>query len=116
MKLLATFALLLSLAACKKDAPAPVTPPDNSGGDPVVDPYACSADDDCVAVERGCCDECNGGEAVGAHEDHVDEAMADGPQGRGECAALTACTRMGCAPWVATCQAGRCEIARGSFE
>lgn len=108
-------ALALALAACKKDAPANPTPPGNGGGEPVADIYACTADDDCVAVERGCCDECNGGEAVGAHKDHVEAAIAEGPRGRGECDEVQACTERGCAPWVATCQAGRCAIERGSF-
>ncbi len=113
MKLLATLVILVGLAACKKDA-APTAP--GPVDEPVAtDPYACTADDDCVAVEIGCCDECNGGEAVGVHEDHADAVLADSPPGRGECEG-TGCTKRGCAEWVPSCQAGQCEISRGSLE
>jgi len=116
MKLLAaSFLVALALTACKKDPPA--TGPDNTGGDDtaVDDRYACTVADDCVAVELGCCDACNGGEAVGVHQDHVDEVVADSPRGRGECQDMS-CTEMGCAPWVPSCEAGTCAITRGSFE
>ncbi len=104
---------ILSLASCKKDPPP--TPPGNNGGDGVADPYACTADADCVAVELECCDACNGGDAASVHRDHVDAVVADSPRGRGECAE-TACTEMACAEWVPTCEAGKCAIARGTFE
>ena len=52
---------------------------------------------------------------MGAHKDHVAEAQADGPRGRGECTEVTACTERGCAPWVVSCEAGRCAIERGTF-
>lgn len=107
--------VMLSLAACKKDAPPP-TEPGNTGGDEpgASDPYACTSDAECVAVELDCCDACNGGEAVGVHQDHVDAVVADSPRGRGECT-QTACTEMGCAEWIPSCDAGRCAIARGKL-
>lgn len=116
MKLLSVLTLVvLSLAACKKDA-APTTPANTGGDDPAAgDPYACSGDDDCVAVELQCCDACNGGEAVGVHRDHVDEVLADSPRGRGECTGV-ACTELGCADWIPSCQAGKCTIERGRLE
>jgi hypothetical protein len=115
MKRIAVLTLvLLSLAACKKEA-APTTP-DNTGGEPVAaDPYACTVDDDCVAVELQCCDACNGGEAVGVHKDHVDAIAAESPRGQGACGEVM-CTKMACPPWIASCEAGKCAIERGTFE
>jgi hypothetical protein len=116
MKLLSALTLaFVLLAGCQK-ADAPSTIPDNTGGgDPVVtDPYACAADDECVAVELECCDACNGGEAVGVHRDHVDEVAGESPRGQGACDGV-ACTKMACAPFVAACEAGKCTIARGTF-
>jgi hypothetical protein len=118
MKLLFPLLLALSLVACKKD-PAPTTPPpDNGGGggDPEpTDTAACEVSDDCVAVELQCCDACNGGEAVAVHKDHADAVAADSPRGRGECGDI-ACTEMACPAWVASCEDGKCTIARGEFE
>ncbi len=118
MKALALLTLaVLSLAACKKDAPATTTPPDNNGGtDPgTTDPSACTADSDCVAVELECCDACNGGDAVGVHKDHVAAVTADSPRGRGECTDV-ACTEMACADWIPACDAGTCKLTRGTFD
>lgn len=106
--------IVIALAACKKDA-APTAPPDNGGGDPVADPYACTADEDCVAVELQCCDACNGGEAVGVHRDHAEAVRAESPAATGGCDDV-ACTLMACAPWEASCEAGKCTLARGAFE
>jgi hypothetical protein len=117
MKLLSLMIfVMLSLAACKKDPAPTAPPPGNNGGEPVAaDPYACTVDDDCVAVELQCCDACNGGRAVGVHEDHVDAVVADSPRGRGECGDVM-CTKMGCAPWIASCEDGTCAIVRGTLE
>jgi len=114
--------VVLALTGCKKDAPS-TTPDDpddsgNTGGgddDPVTSEVdACTADEDCVAVELECCDACNGGTAVSVHQDHVDEVVAASARGRGECAA-TMCTMMACAEWVPSCEAGRCTNTRGSL-
>jgi hypothetical protein len=116
MKILSVLAfVMLSLAACKKDA-APTAPPSHTGGEPVAaDPYACTADDQCVAVELKCCDACNGGEAVGVQKDQVEAVVAESPRGKGACGEVM-CTEMACAPWIASCQNGKCELERGSFE
>lgn len=115
MKSIVLAALALALAGCPKDTPPPSGPGNAGEGPTATDPYACTADEDCVAVELQCCDACNGGEAVGVHRDHAAAVLADSPGGRGACPDV-ACTEMACPPWVATCDGGRCAIARGSFE
>lgn len=115
MKLVLTLALF-AFAACSKDAPPPSEPANTGSGEPAeVGPYACTADEDCVAVELQCCDACNGGEAVGVHRDQADVVLARSPVGQGACTDV-ACTEMACPPWIATCEAGKCAIARGSFD
>jgi hypothetical protein len=122
MQRLLPLAFLLLLAACKHGGTTPA-PPNNGSGNGSgtgtgsgtaagTDPYACSVDDDCMAVELECCDACNGGKAVGVNKAHASEVGDH--SGKDSCEGVM-CTEMACPPWVATCANGRCEIARGSF-
>lgn len=66
---------------------------------------ACNVPNDCVAVELGCCDHCNGGKLGGFHKDYAKQAK----DALGEvCTPPIACTEMACGQAVATCQAGQC--------
>ncbi len=66
---------------------------------------ACSGDSDCVVVELGCCDHCNGGRVMAVnmeYEQQVKENMAD------VCDENTVCTLMACAPEIVKCDSGTC--------
>ena len=108
--------LLVTASACKKDK-GPEAPGNSGGGGdtPSTDPYACAADDDCVAVELACCDACNGGEQVGVNKAHVDEVKAAAFEKSGDCLDV-ACTEMACPPPVPACEAGTCVLRPGTFE
>ena len=66
--------------------------------------FTCSVDADCVLVDLGPCDICNGGEQIAAHRDHAADALAKYGRGSGG-----ACTERGC-DWSPTpiCDAGMC--------
>ncbi|MFH1831114.1 MAG: hypothetical protein ABH871_10155 [Pseudomonadota bacterium] len=73
----------------------------------VVDMWeACEIDDDCIIVELGCCDHCNGGRAVAANKGLAE--LVKTVQGD-ECEEETMCTLMACAPLLARCTQGKCE-------
>jgi hypothetical protein len=92
-----------SMVGCGDDYPPP---------DPLPAEYtACEADADCVVTELGCCDECNGGFAVAVRSDRQAEVVDLYSE---RCGGDTACTEMGCQPWVVTCDAGTCGAARGT--
>lgn len=69
----------------------------------------CVTDEDCVVLELGLCDQCNGGEAVavnGARELDVADRYS-------ECVPDTenwACTEMACPPLSAACDVGTCTL------
>lgn len=73
---------------------------------------ACTVDADCVAVELGCCDACNGGLAVAVNLDSESVVSA---QFQEFCDPSVACTAMGCAPWVLSCPEGTCELERDTL-
>ena len=65
----------------------------------------CEIDEDCVVVELGCCDHCNGGRVIASHKDYADdirEMLGD------QCEENTACTLMACANEIPKCDGGRC--------
>lgn len=72
----------------------------------------CNEAADCVVVELGCCDECNGGFAVSVNTASVDQVREDFSQ---TCAGNTACTEIGCNSWEVTCDEGTCGAQRESF-
>jgi hypothetical protein len=72
---------------------------------------ACEVDDDCLVLELGICDQCNGGEAVAVNGD----SELDVADRYAQCVPDTgnwACTAMACTPPTATCDAGVCTMHR----
>ncbi|TKC94709.1 hypothetical protein [Polyangium fumosum] len=63
----------------------------------------CQSDADCVVVETGCCDHCNGGKAEAFNKAHADAHRPQGCTGRG-------CTRLGCGDAVAACVDNTCQV------
>ena len=66
---------------------------------------SCGSDSDCVVVELGCCDHCNGGRVMAVnmqYEAQAKETMSD------QCAKDYSCTLMACAPELARCDSGTC--------
>ena len=61
---------------------------------------ACEVDADCEVVQLGCCDHCNGGEAVSVHRGWVDVVLDEYHE---RCGGSFACTDMGCNPLEAVC-------------
>jgi hypothetical protein len=71
----------------------------------------CEEVEDCVVVELGCCDACNGGHAVAvnaSHEGDVKERYREG------CGEGKVCTEIGCLPWVLSCFDNTCGMTRGA--
>ncbi|MBI5610883.1 MAG: hypothetical protein HY902_18535 [Deltaproteobacteria bacterium] len=91
------------------DAATDIGATDSSSGDADLPAawFACSGDSDCSPVEIGCCDHCNGGEAIAAATAHASEVKA--ALGAKNCNRV-ACTEKGCSPVVTVCQAGKCAV------
>lgn len=73
----------------------------------------CENDSDCVVVELGCCDECNGGLAVAVHRAWsaaVEERFSE------RCGSDVTCTTEDCGPWRVTCELGTCSLERDTSE
>ncbi len=110
-------ALVNSLVACTGTDPED-TPPDDGRRstefpppDPLPEKYiGCTTSEDCVVVQLGCCDHCNGGLAVAVREaskDAVEERYSE------RCRPRQACTLIGCPPVRAACSAeGQCEAVQ----
>ncbi len=98
-------ALALLLAACINAGypPPAIVPPEYT---------ACESAADCVVVELGCCDACNGGEARSVNAEHEDEVRTRYSE---VCSIGMGCTEMGCAPWQTTCEDNICGLARDDF-
>jgi hypothetical protein len=71
-----------------------------------ADAQSCESNDDCVKVVTTCCDECNGGTAVGVAKQHADSIQ------KGSCGPAVRCTMRGCFTRVA-CESGACVLQRG---
>ena len=74
---------------------------------------SCTEPSDCVVVELGCCDACNGGFAVAVNTASAAQVRADHAQ---DCGEGMACTEMACPDWVVTCDDGTCASERGTFD
>ena len=98
--------VLLSVTAlgCNPEYPPPTELP--------AEYTACDAPEDCVVVELGCCDACNGGEARA-----VNAGQADVVRDRYTevCQPGTGCTLIGCPAWETTCVDNVCGLERGEF-
>lgn len=68
---------------------------------------ACDTSPECVVVELGCCDSCNGGTAVAVNEASVEEVVERYSE---SCGRSYACTLMDCGTLEATCDAGTCTL------
>lgn len=69
--------------------------------------FTCGQASDCVAVEVGCCDHCNGGKLVAANK--ASEPAVKAALGAKNCGG-TACTAGGCANAILACNSGTCAI------
>ncbi len=106
---LAALAAVTSLGGCPKTPPT--GPPVSSTFD---ERQACGGDADCAVVQLECCDACNGGTAVGVHQDHAADVRKEYvPAGTCE---GTACTLMACPEPQPICRAGRCGVRVGGTE
>ncbi len=95
------FVACLGLVACSSSAKTPA-PPSHQGGSDAGE-TSCTSDADCVVVETGCCDHCNGGKA-----EAFNTAFADAHKPTG-CPDV-ACTEMACGAATASCEAGTCKV------
>ncbi|MEL6349550.1 MAG: hypothetical protein AAFV53_40985 [Myxococcota bacterium] len=97
-------ALMLFLFACNNYPPP----------DPLESELTdCSADEECVVVELGCCDACNGGTAVAVNKAQEDETRDRYSE---RCGLNYACTLMACGSLDAVCDDGTCVLEQGDFE
>jgi len=71
----------------------------------------CATVDDCVVIELGCCDECNGGLAVAVNADSESEVRERFTE---DCGSGQDCTLIGCAPWELICVDDACGVVRGT--
>ena len=96
-----TTSALFFVLACSAGNPLPP--------DPLPAEYtACEVDDDCVWVELGCCDYCNGGVAVSVNTSSEAEVRDAYTQ---SCSPNQACTEIGCAIPEPFCNEGSCDAA-----
>lgn len=102
--------LVLGLFACDVGSDGSDSTGSGDADTTSIDPVwlVCSQADDCTVIEIGCCDHCNGGEAIGVRKDKMEIAKAALGPAPGECQ-NTECTLMGCAPMIPECAAGQCK-------
>ena len=101
------------------DTPSDLAKPDLPMGDATASDSglpswtACENAGDCVVLELGCCDHCNGGTALAVNKTFQAEALA---ALRARDCDETDCTTLACGPVQPTCTAGTCgleETGRG---
>ncbi|MCA9566573.1 MAG: hypothetical protein KC656_01980 [Myxococcales bacterium] len=98
--------LVLGLVACgNPNYPPPAQLP--------AELVQCEQPSDCVVVELGCCDACNGGTAVSVRADRRDEVVDTYAE---TCGASTACTLIGCGALYATCVDSTCGMEREAID
>ena len=106
MRYLILVTLTLLLPACSSEEPAPVEsnyPPPET----LDDAYrTCAVDEDCVIVQLGLCDHCNGGVSVAVNLDS-EETVFD-LYAEVEPEEDWGCTLMACADLEAVCEQGLC--------
>jgi hypothetical protein len=88
--------------AAAKPAPKDETPAPTPDADAM---FACKSDDECVVLEMGCCDHCNGGWRLSVNKAHTDAATAK----HHDTGCTGACTERGC-DWdtAPACNEGAC--------
>jgi hypothetical protein len=72
---------------------------------------ACERDEECVGVEIGCCDHCNGGRLVAARRRYAEQTRER--YRPSDC--NRACTEKGCFAPAPVCEASRCTLRRLSW-
>jgi len=84
--------------------------PSDTGFPPGVDPeqawFECESDDQCVVLEMGCCDHCNGGWLMTLNEIYAAEALATYKEK--DCEGIL-CTKMACSQKEGVCVDGMCQ-------
>ncbi len=112
--------VVVSFAACSSSQPpGPVQPA--ASDSPRSEWTTCATDDDCVAIEMGCCDHCNSGWVVGVNRGSVTRATAayhdQCPDSAGASGDGTVrfsggmCTEVGCGGVRGSCDHGTCTWA-----
>jgi hypothetical protein len=96
------FAVILVVAACSNGEPPVNDDIVNISG--VV--IACAEDTDCVVVEIGCCDHCNGGEVASVNVAYAEEVEEYHTR---DCGDQVMCTMMACPDELPRCRDGECE-------
>ncbi|MGE0547644.1 MAG: hypothetical protein AB7O24_01075 [Kofleriaceae bacterium] len=81
----------------------------------------CARDADCIALELGCCDRCNGGWVLATNRDHADRARElyhtpcdpypEFTDDGSIVVCTTSCTEKACNPTRAVCDEGQCTWA-----
>ncbi|MCB9691542.1 MAG: hypothetical protein H6736_06990 [Alphaproteobacteria bacterium] len=99
--------VLFALTGCSTDNPNYPPPADIP-----ADLLACEQPSDCVIVELGCCDHCNGGFALSVRADKASEVTDTYSE---TCGANTACTEMACAELLPTCSNNVCGSEEAVF-
>jgi hypothetical protein len=109
MKRIATIALLASLSlvqACLSDGTG------GTAGSGALAPLplegqiiACQEDADCVVVELGCCDSCNGGWSASVNKDYEEDVST---RNRDACSDQQVCTEMACDAAFPRCENNTC--------
>ncbi len=72
----------------------------------------CAEDSDCVVVELGCCDECNGGLAVATNAQSAGQVQDTFSE---RCGREFGCTLIGCGPLTAECDVDTCTLGGGDL-
>ena len=103
--------LLLSMFACAElgiggATPRPGAPPPLPDVQPTAAQQTCDRDADCVALELGCCNHCNGGRVVAVN---AGGAAALEAHKQGPCDDFV-CTRKMCRPAKVACDQGTCRV------
>ena len=86
-------------------APDVVAAPDGAGAENLT---ACHLDEDCVLIEVGCCDHCNGGKLMSVNVKAKPEALA---KYKAKDCKGKKCTLMGCMPKVPSCVLAQTAVA-----
>ncbi len=97
--------LALVLLSCVTE-PRPGTPPPLPDVEPTADQLTCDADSDCVALELGCCNHCNGGRVLAVNKQGAKEFAA---HKQAPCDDFV-CTRKMCRPEKVRCAQGTCRL------
>ena len=97
---------ILVFAACSQGKSTTPAVDDKAIADLDASVVECTKDEDCVVVEIGCCDHCNGGEVVAVNAAYAEEVE---DYHKPDCGETYACTMMACPDELPRCREGECE-------